>query len=69
MPSAFPYSPVRCEWSWKKTQKNKVDIAEKEVKYWQNVMYYFMDGFLKMLPHIRIRLIKSSFDLLLYKTL
>ena len=31
-------------------------------------MYYFMDGFLQMLSHIRIRLVKSSFDLLLYKT-
>ena len=32
-------------------------------------VYYFMDGLLKTLAHIRIRLIKSSFKLLLYKAL
>ena len=44
----------------------KVDIGEEEVKNWQNFVYYLMDG---LLPHIRIRLIKSSYDLLLYKAL
>ena len=47
----------------------KVHIGEEEVKQWQNFMYYFMDGLLQTLSHIRIRLIKSSFDLLLYKAL
>ena len=37
MSSAFPYSPMRHEWSWKKTQKNEVHIGEEEVKHWQNV--------------------------------
>ena len=47
----------------------KVHIGEEEMKHWQNFVYYFMDGLLETLSHIRIRLIKSSFDLLLYKAL
>ena len=47
----------------------KVHLGEEEVKHWQNFVYYFMDGFLQTLSHARIRLVKSSFDLLLYKTL
>ena len=47
----------------------KVDIGEEEVKNWQNFVYYFMDGLLQTMSHIRIRLIKSGFDLLLYKAL
>ena len=45
----------------------KVDIGEEEVKNYKNFVYYFMDGLLQTLSHIRIKLIKSSFDLLLYK--
>ena len=41
----------------------KVHIGEEEMKHWQNFVYFFMDGLLEMLSHIRIRLIKSSFDL------
>ena len=47
----------------------KVHIGEEEVKHWQNVVYYLMDDLLQALSHIRIRLVKSSFDLLLYKAL
>ena len=47
----------------------KVHIGEEEMKHWQNFVYYFMDGLLQALSHIVIRLIKSSFDLLLYKAL
>ena len=47
----------------------KVDIGEEEVKICQNFVYYIMDGLLQMLSHIRIRLIKSSFDFFLYKSL
>ena len=46
----------------------KVHIGEEEVKHWQNFVYYFMNGLLQTLSHIRIRLIKSSFDLLLFYT-
>ena len=47
----------------------KAHIREEEVKHWQNFVYYFLDGLLQTLPRIRKRLIKSSFDLLLYKAL
>ena len=47
----------------------KVHLGEEEVKHGQNFVYYFMDGFLQTLSHVRIRLVKSSFDLLLYKIL
>ena len=47
----------------------KVHIGEEEVKHWQNFVYYFMDDLLQTLSYIRIRLIKSSFDLMLYKAL
>ena len=47
----------------------KVDIGEEEVKNWQNFVYYLMGGLLQTLSHIRIKLIKSSYDLLLYKAL
>ena len=50
-------------------RKKEVHVGEEELKHWQNVVYYFMDGLLQTLSHIGIRLIKSSFDLLLYKTL
>ena len=53
----------------KPRSKKKVHIGEEEVKHWQNVVYYFMDGLLQTLSHIITRLIKSSLDLLLYKTL
>ena len=46
-----------------------INIGEEEVKNWQIFVYYFMDGLLQTLFHIRIRLMKSSFDLLLCKTL
>ena len=46
----------------------KVHIGEEEVKHWQNFVYYFMNGLLQTLSHIRIRSIKSSFDLLLFYT-
>ena len=41
----------------------KVHIGEEEMKHWQNFVYFFMDCLLETLSHIRIRLIKSSFDL------
>ena len=47
----------------------QVRMGEEEVKHMQNFVYYFIDGFLQTLSHISIRLIKSSFDLLLYKAL
>ena len=30
------------------------------MKHWQNFVYYFLDGLLETLFHIRIRLIKSK---------
>ena len=48
---------------------SKAHKGEEEVKNWQNFVYYFMDDLLEMLSRIRIRLIESSFDLLLYRTL
>ena len=47
----------------------QVRMGEEEVKHMQNFVYYFIDGFLQTLSHISIRLIKSSFDLFLYKAL
>ena len=47
----------------------QVRMGEEEVKHMQNFVYYVIDGFLQALSHISIRLIKSSFDLLLYKAL
>ena len=47
----------------------KVHIGEEEVNHWQNFVYYFMDSLLQTLSHIRMRLIKSSFESLLYKAL
>ena len=38
----------------------KVHIGEEEMKHWQNFVYYFLDGLLQTLSHIRIRLIKST---------
>ena len=62
MSSLFPCSAVIPEWSWKKTQiekKKKVHIGEEEVKHWQNVVYYFINGLLQTLSHIRTRLKQS----------
>ena len=47
----------------------KVHIGEEEVTHWEIFVYYFTDGLLPTLSHIGIRLIKSSFDLLLCKAL
>ena len=47
----------------------KVHIGEEEVTHWEIFVYYFTDGLLPTLSHIEIRLIKSSFDLLLCKAL
>ena len=33
----------------------KVHIGQEEVKYWQNFVYYFVDGTLQTLFHIRIK--------------
>ena len=38
----------------------KVYIEEEEMKHWQNFVYYFLDGLLQTLSHIRIRLIRST---------
>ena len=37
-------------------RKKRVHIGEEEVKHWKNIVYYFMDGLLQTVSHIRIRL-------------
>ena len=48
----------------------KVHIRKEEVKHWQNFVYYFMNVYESLQTfHIRISLMKSSFELMLYKAL
>lgn len=47
----------------------KLYKGEEEVKMPKFLCTYFMDGFLHTLSHMRLRLIKSSFDLSLSKAL